>query len=195
MLSADLMMLAFLAVSVFFALPGVWLLSRGLYPLDVEAMAADLERGRVRSFFMGLPVTVVCVLGLAICADKHQPFTDLSALLFLVFFLFYSNVGVSALASMIGRKLPSPADREMPWKCIIRGGIVLELSYLFPVLGWFFILPISLIVGTGAVTSRLIARGKFGMKDSGPTGSAATSAAYCPASSGDDADQVVDAAG
>lgn len=197
MLLADVMMWFLLVLGVLFAFPGLWLLSRGLYSQDVEAMANYLEKGRIKPFFAGLPVTVVSFLGVAICGDKHQAFTDLAALVFIAFFLFYSNVGVAALATMIGSKLPSPVDEGRPWKSTIRGGVVLELSYLLPVLGWFFILPVSLIIGAGAVTLRLFTRGKGTSRD--------LHASKPPASSGkttsdsraekNDADEVVGAAG
>ena len=59
-------------------------------------------------------------------------------------------------AFRIGERLASPADAARPWKATLRGGIVLELSYLLPVLGWFVILPLSIIIGCGAATLSLI---------------------------------------
>jgi hypothetical protein len=32
----------------------------------------------------------------------------------------------------------------------VRGGVVLELAFLFPIVGWFIVLPLALILGAGA---------------------------------------------
>lgn len=158
MLLADVMTWFLVVVGVLLAFPGLWLLCRGLYGQEVEEIASYLENGRVRPFFIGLPIAIVSFLGVTACGGKNLPFGDISAIVILASFLFYSNIGVAGLATMLGRKLPSPADLERPWKGTVRGGIVLELAFLLPLLGWFFILPISLIIGAGALTSRLIAR-------------------------------------
>ena len=195
MLLADVMMWFLLVLGVLFSFPALWLLSRGLYSQDVEVMASYLETSRVRAFFSGLPVTLVCVFGVALFVDKHQAFCDIAVVSFLAFFLFYSNVGVAALATMIGNKLPSPADQGRPWKSTIRGGVVLELSYLLPVLGWFFILPISLIVGAGAVTARIFSKRKAKGKDSQIPMSPTSSGKIAPDKREmTDADEVVGAA-
>ncbi len=162
MLVADVIMWFLLIVGVLLAFPALWLLSRSLYPKQNENIANYLEKGRVKPFWMGVPIAAACFLGVAFFGNQKNPFCDMASILTLVFFLFYSNIGAAGLATMVGRKLPSPADLERPWKCTLRGGIVLELAFLFPVLGWFFLLPASLIIGAGALTSRLIAGRKAG---------------------------------
>ncbi len=162
MLVADVIMWFLLIVGVLLAFPALWLLSRSLYPKQNENIANYLEKGRVKPFWMGVPITAACFLGVAFFGNQKNPFCDMASILTLVFFLFYSNIGTAGLATMVGRKLPSPADLERPWKCTLRGGIVLELAFLFPVLGWFFLLPASLVIGAGALTSRLIAGRKTG---------------------------------
>lgn len=162
MLVADVIMWFLVIVGVLVAFPALWLLCRSLYPKQIENMADDLEKSRVKLFFIGVPVAAACFFGVALFGGKKNPFCDMAAIATIGFFLFYSNIGAAGLATMIGRKLPSPSDLERPWKGTVRGGVVLVLSYLLPLLGWFFILPISLIIGSGALTSRLIA----GMKKS-----------------------------
>ncbi len=156
MLVADVIMWFLLIVGVLFAFPGVWLLSRSLYPRQIEAIADSLEKGRVKAFFMGVPITAASFFCVAAFSNQKNPFCDMAVILTMVSFLFYANVGAAGLATMIGRRLPSPADQERPWKGTLRGGIILELAFLFPVLGWFFLLPASLVIGAGALTSRLI---------------------------------------
>ena len=70
-------------------------------------------------------------------------------------YFVYASAGMAGLATCIGLRLTSPADSERPWRATLRGGIVLELAYLLPILGWFLILPVSIIAGSGAVSLAL----------------------------------------
>lgn len=160
MLVADVIMWFLVIVGVLVAFPALWLLCRSLYPKQIERIADDLEKGTVKLFFIGVPIAAACFFGVALFSNRKNPFCDMAAIATLAFFLFYSNVGAAGLATMIGRKLPSPSDQERPWKGTIRGGAVLVLSYLLPLLGWFFILPISLITGAGALTMCLLGQRK-----------------------------------
>ena len=46
--------------------------------------------------------------------------------------------------------MPSPTDASQPWRRVLRGGTVLTLTFLLPFVGWFLILPWTLISGFGA---------------------------------------------
>jgi hypothetical protein len=64
--------------------------------------------------------------------------------------MLFANSGVSGLASMLGARLASPVDLERPWKGTLRGGLVLAFSCLLPLLGWFIVMPCSVLLGLGA---------------------------------------------
>lgn len=58
--------------------------------------------------------------------------------------------GLAAVSHTVGTNLGSALDRRAPSRRLLRGAIASELAYVIPVLGWFFLLPIALIVGSGA---------------------------------------------
>jgi len=64
----------------------------------------------------------------------------------------------SGFVTMIGERLASPADMGRPWRATVRGGVALELTYLVPIIGWFGVLPASMILGAGAMTMSLFKR-------------------------------------
>jgi len=70
--------------------------------------------------------------------------------------MLQAHTGVSGLATSIGRRLASPLDEQNAWRSTLRGGVVLELAYLLPLLGWFVILPASIIIGSGAANLGLL---------------------------------------
>jgi hypothetical protein len=85
-----------------------------------------------------------------------QPVGGILAVGDICLFVTYASAGVAGLATVVGERLPSPADAQCPWKATIRGGVILELSYLLPILGWFVLLPASIIIGAGSITRSLL---------------------------------------
>ncbi len=154
MLMADTMAIFLVILGFMLAFPGLWLTCMGVWPSLVEGSRQRCEKGLIKSFFIGLPITVAMVIAVSI-VGKTEGIGQASAIGIVCLFVLYSNIGVAGLVTLIGNRLPSPADAERPWKATIRGGVVLELSYLLPLLGWFVILPITWLIGCG-VTTRVI---------------------------------------
>lgn len=157
MLMADTMAIFFVILGFLLAFPGLWLTCIGVWPTLVEGSRERCERGLIKSFFIGLPLAVAMVIAVSI-VGKSEGVGQISAVGIVCLFILYSNIGVAGLVTTIGKRLPSPADIERPWKATIRGGVVLELSYLLPLLGWFVILPITWLIGCGAVTRVLFCK-------------------------------------
>jgi hypothetical protein len=152
MLMADTMAVFFVIMGMMLAFPGLWLLCLGLWPHTVTEAAERCRKGLRLSFLVGLPVTIVVViLSLKLLALAGGLGKAAGIGLFCVFML-HAHIGVSGLATAIGRRLASPVDQAREWRATFRGGLVLELSYLLPILGWFVILPASIVIGSGAVT-------------------------------------------
>jgi hypothetical protein len=150
MLLADTMTWFFCILGLMLALPGLWLLCRGLCPTTFEATTADCARGLWKPFFVGLPILGLTIFAVSIVSKLPGAAGGISSVLVVSLFVLFASSGVAGLATTIGQRLPSPTDKDRPWKATIRGGIVLELAYLVPFLGWFVLLPGSLVVGAGS---------------------------------------------
>ena len=156
MLMADTLAIFFVILGLLLAFPGLWLLCRGLWPNVVAGAADRCRNGLIKSILIGAPLSAV-VIGFAVVVARFSG--GLGAIVsaaILCAFAMVSSAGVAGFAACIGERLPSPGDASRPWKATLRGGIALELSYLLPVLGWFVILPLSLVIGCGAATLSLI---------------------------------------
>ncbi|HEU4388178.1 MAG TPA: hypothetical protein VFV34_10295 [Blastocatellia bacterium] len=156
MLLADTMSIFFVILGLMLAFPSLWLLCRGLWPNVTSGATAVCSRGSLRGFAVGVPITIGVAL-LAALSNLLGPLGKLAAAALICFYLVIANIGVAGFATAIGERLKSPADLERPWRATLRGGIILELTYLLPILGWFLILPASIIIGSGAATLSLIA--------------------------------------
>ena len=155
MLMADTMSIFFVILGMLLAFPGLWLLCRGLWPDTVDNAAARCGKGLWSSFLVGVLITVVMVLLTVILFKIPASFGKVAGISLVCLYMVHAHAGVAGLASAIGRRLTSPVDEERPWRSTLRGGVVLELTYLLPILGWFGILPLSIIIGSGAATLAL----------------------------------------
>lgn len=157
MLMADTMAIFFVILGFLLAFPALWLLSRGLWPRVVANAAARCRRGLIRPFLFGLPVTALAILATAVVGTFGTPGKIAGGVLFCLY-LMIANCGVAGLVTVIGERLPSRVDAGQEWRATLRGSVVLELCYLPPILGWFGILPLSLIIGCGAMVDGLLRR-------------------------------------
>lgn len=161
MLMADTMAYFFVIIGLLVAFPGLWLLCRGLWPHTVEKTKLDCSKTLWKPFLVGLPHAAIVIVLAGILNNKvPQPIGGILTLLNICLFLIYASSGVAGLATVIGERLPSPADAASPWKATIRGGVIMELSFLLPILGWFVLLPASIIIGAGATTRACLKRDK-----------------------------------
>jgi hypothetical protein len=165
---ADTMAVFFVFLGMLLAFSGLWLLCRGLWP---EAVAAAADRCGKRlwpSFLAGLPPTILMIVLTKILFNVLGPAGKIAGVGVVCLYMLQAHTGVSGLATAIGRRLTSSVDVQSPWRSTLRGGVVLELTYLLPILGWFVILPASIIIGSGATNLSLLAKLKLALFAPGP---------------------------
>jgi hypothetical protein len=163
MLMADTMSIFFVILGMMLALPGLWLLCRGLWPEAVAAAADRCRKGLWSSFLMGLPVTIIMVAVTTILFNVLGPVGKVAGVGVVCLYMLQAHTGVSGLVTSIGRRLAAPLDGQRPGRSTLRGGVVLELAYLLPLLGWFVILPASIVIGSGAANLGLLSKLKLAM--------------------------------
>jgi len=153
-----------LVLAVLLALTAYFLFARALFPgLVLRAERAWIERPFM-SFVLGIPIAIVLTLLSVGLVKAPNPALRVLGMLSSALSLGFTFAGTAGLAARIGRGLQSPSDEGREWSRLLRGGLVLELSMLFPILGWFLIVPISVIGGAGAATLAL-----FGRKNTAPS--------------------------
>ena len=157
MLMADTMSILFVILGMLLAFSGLWLMCSGVWPDAVEAVAERCAKRIWPYFFAGIPLTVVTIV-LTRVLFLLGPVGKIFGVAVVCLYMVQAHTGVSGLVTAIGRRLRSPLDEQSPWRATLRGGIALELTYLLPILGWFVVLPASIIIGTGALNIALLSR-------------------------------------
>jgi hypothetical protein len=152
---ADISAIFFILLIVGVAFPALltawWL----LFPTVVERARVRVERTPMQSFWMGILIVIVAsvptfiLLALPFGPAKFVGWILLAASLAL------STVGSAGIAAHLGTRLA----RQSNFSALggfVRGSVVLELAAFFPVLGWFFIWPLLLIMAFGATGFALL---------------------------------------
>lgn len=145
MTMADVFAITLLLVGVAVVLPAIWLLFGALWPGVTGRAQQRIPAAPFKTFLAGLGVALVATLSVVGLSVLNVP---VLALLVFGAALGWSFVGLAGLARHLGTRLSSPADPS--WRASMRGGIVLVLSFLVPVLGWLLVFPLALVLGAGA---------------------------------------------
>jgi hypothetical protein len=153
MTMADVFAIVFILAGLFIALPCLWLFYAALWPNAVGRAQERVQQMPVRTFFLGAFVSLVLWGLVALLGRANLP---VPAMLLAGFTVGFSLFGVAGFTRLIGSKMPSTID--IPWRAHLRGSIVVELSFLVPVVGWLLIFPIALTLGTGAATLAALSR-------------------------------------
>ncbi len=155
MYATTILVWVFIHIGLFIAFPALWLLWKALLPDWTDSAEQSVTKRPIVSFVVGLPIALVWV-GLGVAIAGAGGVGGFIAAAGLGAFFLYANAGVAGVATWLGKRLPSPADHDRPWKAALRGGLVLEFTFMLPLVGWLFILPVTLITGAGAATIGLV---------------------------------------
>ncbi len=100
---------------------------------------------------LGIGVLLLATLGFGAIALLNAPggFKLLGWLLLLAL-LATSLLGGAGLALLLGERTSAQDVNLSPLTSLSRGAGMMALAWLFPVLGWFLVAPVSVIMGLGA---------------------------------------------
>lgn len=152
MIMADILAIFLVIIGLIISFNAFWLLMRGLWPQKVSCSQAQCNTSLLRSFFWGIPISVVSFFVIvAVFQSGAKP------LGFMFFFLYimFSHVGVAGFVTMIGTRLREGKSDSLS---TLYGGLVFAFACVLPLLGWFILFPVATIIGCGTSTSLMFSR-------------------------------------
>lgn len=158
MILADVLTWFLIVLGSYLLLVCNWLVAYALFPRAVEASAERYGRRPALATLVGIVVLApLAVIALGLANAIPGPGAQLlrGALLLL---LLPALLGSAGLALRIGAGLRGDRDVAQPWRCVFRGGLVLAPTFLAPFLGWFVLLPWTLVSGFGSAVMGLAGR-------------------------------------
>jgi len=147
---ADILKIFLLIVGAILIFIGFWLAAEALFPTLVERARNQYSRP-YKLTFAGLAMAAPFVLGAIAIFKISHPVMNILAFVLLAVVLFGGLAGSAGLAKRIGLGLPSPMDDTQPWRRVLRGGIVLVLTFLLPFIGWLGLTIWTLVTGCAAL--------------------------------------------
>jgi len=149
MIMADILKIFLIIVGLLTVYVSYWLVAQALFPGLVERARQHYAKP-VKITLIGLVAAAVPVIGGAVISNLPNPALKLTGVTLMLVPALLGLVGSAGLISRIGAGLPTPADKQQPWRRVLRGGILFALTFLLPFVGWF-VLPIwALVSGFGA---------------------------------------------
>jgi len=151
MIMADVWKIVFLILGTQAVMVSYWLLAAALFPEALRRSRTGYDQRIGRLTFLGLAATVPALLiGAGLLQQGRHPLLKLLGALLVSAPVALGLAGSAGLCDRIGAGLPGDADARLPWRRVLRGGVVLSITFVLPVLGWFVLLPWTLVSGVGA---------------------------------------------
>lgn len=136
------------------ALPGMLLTWKLLFSKTVERAELRLARTPWRCFFSGLTLLMISTIpiGVSFGIPGLQGFGVVAIFILLTI----ASIGAAGLAEVMGKQLNHLGFNGTPVSATIRGAVAMEMAAIFPIIGWFIFVPLTLIITFGAGTFALL---------------------------------------
>lgn len=141
----------FLTIGIIFPgfLTAVWL----LFPGTVELARLRIERTPWQTFWMGGVITILAALPIIVLLALPNGAIKFVGAAALAIALTFASLGAAGIALRMSDRLQTATRRQMsPAAGFVRGAVALELAVALPIIGWFIVLPLSIVVAMGAST-------------------------------------------
>jgi hypothetical protein len=146
---ADISAIFFILLIIGIAFPAMltawWL----LFPTVVARAQSRVDQTPWGTFGMGLVILIAVTIPIVILLALPFGPAKFAGWILLASTLTVSSIGSAGIAAHLGARL----SRQSSFSALggfVRGSVLLELAAFFPVLGWFFIWPLVIIMAFGA---------------------------------------------
>jgi hypothetical protein len=156
MIMADVFKILFLIVGTLLCTVCYWLIFQALFSDKVGRCRKAIVEHPYRVFMTGGIVGLPLFLfAFTLMANGAGPLVFIGGAVMVALTVF-SLLGSTGIALQIGERLS--AGDVGPGRALLRGGAVLSIACVLPIVGWFFLIPLVLITGFGASVRLIWAR-------------------------------------
>ncbi|MEP7345214.1 MAG: hypothetical protein ABI877_08100 [Gemmatimonadaceae bacterium] len=150
MIMADVWKIVFLVLGTQVVMVSYWLLAAALFPDTLVRTREAYDARATRLTLTGLLVTFPLLLAGVVLLQGAHPLVKLLGAVVLSMPVVLGLMGSAGLCDRVGAGLPADRDAQQPWRRVLRGGAVLSFAFVLPIIGWFLLLPWTLVSGVGA---------------------------------------------
>jgi hypothetical protein len=137
--TANVWVAVFVHLGIILAAVSYFAVGAAMLPNITRRGAERLAERPVRTVLTGVAVSVPWVAASIVLLQLGGPLASLGALVGLTWILL-GLLGGAAVAQHVGQ-------RGEGWQRVARGGGLIALTWVLPLIGWFFMLPLTLATG------------------------------------------------
>lgn len=127
-----------------------------LYPERVEQARLTISEKPKKSFGMGLLAGLIAALPAVILFNLPSQFTQVLGWIWLVLVLGAASLGAAGIVAEIGLRLNWRNDGSFQsLGAFLRGALIWELAAVFPIIGWFLVIPVGTLISLGGAVSTI----------------------------------------
>jgi hypothetical protein len=133
-------------------LTAVWL----LFPERVEEARLKITEKPGRSLWTGFLVALGAAIPGAFLFLIPSPLTKTLGWIWVTVLLGFSSLGTAGITAELGLRVNWKNDgAHQSLGAFIRGSLIWELAAIFPLIGWFLVIPLGTLISLGAGVSTL----------------------------------------
>ncbi len=141
-----------------FALPALLTFLNMAFSRTTERAVERLEYSAIVPFFVGLIPVIFIGAPAAFLLSIGSVAQFCGSVAYLALFL-WAFTGMGVISRLVGKRISDFSGRTPdPFLESLIGAFVLAFAIAFPLVGWFIILPFSLIIGMGATLMAVVGR-------------------------------------
>ena len=145
-------------IGMIIAYPALLILLNVLFGKTTSRVAYRLDKGMKVSFFVGLIIVVIGGFAVVTLISAGSVLQLVGFILYLLL-SFWGAIGNASLSRVFGMRLTDMGENERSSLYqMLSGGFILTLSFAFPLVGWFVVMPIMTCIGIGSMTINLFSR-------------------------------------
>ncbi len=153
---ADVYTYTFILIGILLSLPALLVGLNMLLPNVTQRVQTRLAETPGRAFFLGVPVTAVFALFIAMTAEANVGILRGAAIATAVLYTGLGTIGAAGMSRLLADRLSQAAAPNSQLTHLLRGAVVYEFACLFPIVGWFLFAPLVGVTVVGAATFALL---------------------------------------
>ncbi len=138
------------------AFPGMLTAWRLLFPVTVERARRRLEATPWSCWWLGLALTFLVAIPMMILIALPFGPAKFMGWALAALILALGGLGAAGLAAKMGEEISRTASQVSALGAFVRGAVALELAAVFPLIGWFLVIPVAAILSLGATGFALV---------------------------------------
>jgi hypothetical protein len=121
-----------------------------LLPKQANGAAQALDEAPKRCFWKGLALLAVAAFAFGGLSRIPAPLIKFVCFAILMGIAGLVTLGCAGMALLMGRRIGEMSGARSSLGCLVRGSLAYSIGIMFPIVGWWLLMPLSVLCAGGA---------------------------------------------